>query len=253
MYIDQSGDEGLVGKENTRYCIFAGLIIPYDEYKVLQRELNKIIDLYFVRKEIKFKELHVSKLISNMKAKPPRHPCDKIDCGKLINEIYNLISHSNVTVIAAVIDKQKLYDRKKYDLFYGVTEKYLRTLFAFHVIRYGLSIVLSRFELFLRKRNSYGIAVFDLRKRVLEKHEELRIFQSLKEAVPEIGRLERIYELYGSPSNLSIGLQLCDFAAYAIFRKFEHNDETYFKYIEPKIDRREDGSYEDYGLKVYPK
>ena len=59
--------------------------------------------------------------------------------------------------------------------------------------------------------------------------------------------------LFLEPSNLSIGIQLADLVAGAIWRKFERGDDTWFNLLEPSLRRNASGSVYGHGIVLFPK
>ena len=59
--------------------------------------------------------------------------------------------------------------------------------------------------------------------------------------------------LFLEPSNLSIGIQLADMVAGAVWRKFQRKDDCWYQHLEPSIRRRPDGSVSGYGIIKVPK
>lgn len=62
-----------------------------------------------------------------------------------------------------------------------------------------------------------------------------------------------IESLFFQPSDLSVGVQLADLVAGSVWRKYEKNDETWFKALEPSIRKGSNGSIEGYGIVKFPK
>jgi hypothetical protein len=62
-----------------------------------------------------------------------------------------------------------------------------------------------------------------------------------------------IESLFFQLSDLSLGVQLADMVAGAIWRKFEKNDDFFYRQIEPAIRKSARGSVEGYGIIKFPK
>ena len=58
--------------------------------------------------------------------------------------------------------------------------------------------------------------------------------------------------LFIAPSHLSVGIQLADIVAGAIFRKVEKDDSKYYEQIKKSI-RNRDGNIFGYGIVQFPK
>jgi hypothetical protein len=59
--------------------------------------------------------------------------------------------------------------------------------------------------------------------------------------------------LFLEPSNQSVGIQLADLVAGAVWRKFERNDTAWYDLIEPSIRRSAGGSVDGHGIVKFPK
>jgi len=69
-----------------------------------------------------------------------------------------------------------------------------------------------------------------------------------------ISRYRNLVEsLFVQPSNLSVGIQLADMVAGAVWRKFERGDDRWYGLLEPSLRRSSTGVLEGYGLVKSPK
>ena len=114
--------------------------------------------------------------------------------------------------------------------------------------------ITSRFDKFLKRKYSKsqeparGIAIFDKTK--MEQQ-----FQVWSHIYKKIGNQwgETLANFAEVPlfldSKMSRSIQVADIIAYAIFRKFQHDDDTYFSVIKDCFDK--DGNYE-HGLYISP-
>lgn len=120
--------------------------------------------------------------------------------------------------------------------------------------------VTERFQYYLQDlsrtvgRPEYGIIVADHRgaqedKRLRSHHQKL--IHSQGGGTSNYRNL--IESLFLQPSNLSVGIQLADMVAGAVWRKFERNDERWYQRIEPSFRRGPNGQVDGYGLIKMPK
>jgi hypothetical protein len=102
-------------------------------------------------------------------------------------------------------------------------------------------------------RKEYGIVVGDHRgsgddRRLRSHHEKL-----LHSAGGFTSKYDNLIEgLFLHPSNLSVGIQLADMVAGAVWRKFERKDDKYYKMLEPSLRASPRGAVEVYGVVKYP-
>jgi hypothetical protein len=59
--------------------------------------------------------------------------------------------------------------------------------------------------------------------------------------------------LFLEPSNLSIGIQLADMVSGAGWRKYERNDDRWYRAVEPSFRRSSSGELLGYGIVKTPK
>jgi hypothetical protein len=84
---------------------------------------------------------------------------------------------------------------------------------------------------------------------VYENHERL-----LGSGGEFISTYENLIEgIFLQPSNMSIGIQLADMVAGAVWRNFERNDERWFNLLKPSFRCSRDGLIDGYGLVKFPK
>jgi hypothetical protein len=251
LYVDESGDGGFSSKNiyqlNTtpsRYFIRTGLIIH--DYKWLS--INKQIDRFKYSRKIPLNiELHATEILNGykkIKGKTVSLPNwfganypSRNDRIKLLKDLCTLIASLNVTLIFIIIDKANI-DKTRID---------------FKTIPQTKSweFLIERYNLFLQNQtDKKGIIISDAIETALEKkHREFAkaIFaQSIH--VKEHHFIESILFEPSESSNL---LQIADIASYAIGRKYNSDDDTYYNVLKSKIftlNYKIDG----YGEKIWP-
>jgi len=62
-----------------------------------------------------------------------------------------------------------------------------------------------------------------------------------------------VESLFLQPSHQSIGIQLADLVAGAVWRKFERQDDRFYDLVEPTLRRSRTGQVMGYGLAKVPK
>ncbi len=62
-----------------------------------------------------------------------------------------------------------------------------------------------------------------------------------------------IESLFFQPSDLSLGVQLADMVAGAVWRKFEKGDDTFYRQVEPAIRKSPSGAVDGFGVMKFPK
>jgi hypothetical protein len=59
--------------------------------------------------------------------------------------------------------------------------------------------------------------------------------------------------LFFLPSDISVGVQLADMVAGAVWRKFEKNDDFWYRLLEPSVRKSPTGKVDGYGIVRFPK
>ena len=62
-----------------------------------------------------------------------------------------------------------------------------------------------------------------------------------------------VESLFFLPSDISVGIQLADMVAGAVWRKFEKNDDRCYKMLEPSIRKSPSGQIDGFGIVRFPK
>jgi Protein of unknown function (DUF3800) len=99
-----------------------------------------------------------------------------------------------------------------------------------------------------------GIVISDHRGAHDDKALRLHHQKLLYSASEFISRYDNLVEsLFVQPSNMSVGVQLADIVAGAVWRKFEKNDSRWFDMLTPAFRKSPSGRIDGYGLVRYPK
>jgi hypothetical protein len=158
-----------------------------------------------------------------------------------IQAVYNLISHAKgLTLFAAVVNKPAFVARYegRVDAYRGALEG-LSTMFNFFLERKQRQ----------SERVGRGIVVFDEARPSLSR-EIRRLLAEFQAGGTRWAALGCIIETaFFFDSRSSRLMQIADFATYAVYRWYEHGDDSYLKLINSKFDRQ--GS-KLHGLKCYP-
>ena len=158
-----------------------------------------------------------------------------------IQAVYELISRAmGLTLFAAVVDKPAFAAKYegRVDAYRGAFEG-LSTMFNFFLERKQRQ----------SERVGRGVVVFDEARPSLSR-EIRRLLAEFQAGGTRWASLGCIIETaFFFDSSSSRLMQIADFAAYAVYRWYEHGDDTYLKLINNKFDRL--GS-RLHGLKCYP-
>jgi hypothetical protein len=104
------------------------------------------------------------------------------------------------------------------------------------------------------KKTEYGIVVTDHRGAEDDRRFRLHHQKLLYSSGKSISNYRNLIEgLFVHPSNMSVGIQLADLVAGAVWRRFERNDGRWYQMAEPSFRRSSKGVVDGYGLVRFPK
>lgn len=219
LYVDDSGSPT---GTTDKYCVLAGFVTREDQNYWIQRNIDNLVNQHIGMTNI---EIHGSPLRTGH-GEWRQFPKAKRE--NLFIEILNYIAKNyprQFILFGTVIKNQG--DNVAEDLFTQIT---------------------SRFDKFLKRKfvrhqePARGIAIFD--KTRMEQQ-----FQVWSHVYQKIGNQwgETLANFAEVPlfldSKMSRSIQIADIIAYSIFRKFEHNDNTYFSIIKDCFDKEGKNEY----------
>lgn len=205
--------------------------------------LMRLKDKRNIRGEIKWRYFSPS----NSDVRNPMRGLSADDRDALRVDIYRLIaSESGVKTIACIGSREAGYALNNCNNqadFYHATFKPVTERFEYHLND-------------VRKvagRREYGIVVGDHRgpgddKRLRSYHE--RLLHSNGAGIIDYKNL--IEGLFIHPSNLSIGIQLADMVAGAVWRKYERDDDRFYEMLKPSLRKDRQGREAGYGIVKFP-
>lgn len=244
LFMDESGTPPKPNVLEPRYFVVAGLIVPERAWHRLRDGLMGLKIRHKVRGELKWRYFSPNNDDQrNPMRKLPQEARDEIraDAYKLICSIRSVRTVACVVSNAAAYEMQSVNEQQDiYHLGYkGVTER-----FQYHLQDVSREV----------GQKQLGIVVADHRgsndDRLLRQVHQ-KLLYSKGEFISNYKNL--IEGLFLEPSHLSIGIQLVDLAAGAVWRKFERGDERWFEALAPSFRASGDGEIDGYGLVRSPK
>ncbi len=237
LYVDEAGDGG-TGKGSTQHLVLAGAAMHEAQWRQLTRVMNEAQMRHFPEAGALL-ELHAGPLRAGRKEFRGIPQQKRLAA---LTDIYRQIGsvRQGLTMFAAVIHKSEYHLAHKglVDPYAGAFEG-LCTMFNFFLHRlqerYG--------------RSERGIVVIDYADPALSN--QLRALLARFQATgTQWTVLKQVIETpFFFDSKTSRLMQVVDFASYAVFRWYEHGDDTYLRLIYRKFDSQ--GS-KVHGLKCYP-
>lgn len=163
-------------------------------------------------------------------------------------QIFKMLRDANdVTLIACVSQAETAYELNNVN---NQNDLYYRTY----------KPLTERFQYFLQDKSPnranpvYGMIVADHRgpgddQRLKQQHQRL-----IDTEVQYTSTYSNLIEgLFFTESDMSTGIQMVDMVAGAIWRRFEHDDDSSFREIEPLFRRGRNGTIDGYGICRFPK
>lgn len=230
LYTDGSGGSDWfrpVGKSPHRFHTLAGLIIDPESDLLAKDRVDKILDSYIpeetrgIRPDNEY-ELHFNAIKS---ARGIYRKIDKKERDEMIYRTFETIVELKPIAIASTVDK--VAERQKWG------ER------AFHPQSYAMRSVVHKFSMHLNRLDKIGSVVYD--------EDKIQFNLLLQKAITNFRKngivigpqatLDKLKNILNNinfcPSHLSPGLQLADFAASAIWHKYERDNDEFYKLIEP--------------------
>jgi hypothetical protein len=222
LYVDDSGSPA---NQNDKYCVLARFVTREDQNYWIQQAISRLVTEHTGTSE---RELHGSPLRSG---RGEWRQAPKAKREALFMATLNHIAEN--------------YPRQ-FILFGAVVKNQ-----GGNVSEYLFMQITSRFDKFLKRKHAKhneparGIAIFDKMKLEQQFQVWSQIYQKTGNRWGET--LANFAEvLLFLDSKMSRSIQIADIVAYSIFRKYEHNDDTYFSVIEncfDKVDQNKHGLY----------
>lgn len=244
FFIDESGTPPGLGKGTDKYFVIGGLVIPEQVWHKVRDAVHGMKVRRKLIGEIKWRYFSPT----NADTANPMRSMSRDEKDEIRAELYQIIcsvksikSMACVACIEAAYAMPSIMDR---DDLYHYTYKPLSERFQYYL--QDLSRTVGRTEC--------GIVVADHRgpkddARFRRAHEAL-----LYSPGDFTSKYENLIEsLFFQPSDLSVGVQLADMVAGAVWRKFEKGDDRWYTALEPSIRKSPSGSVDGYGIIKFPK
>jgi len=242
-FIDESGTPAKPGAKKPRYFVLAGLIIPEERWHRIADRLRGLKTRFGYFGEIKWRYFAPN----NNDAGNPMADWSFERRNDLRTQAVAIIAaEQSVKIIAGLCDCVLAYEKANVNT---QNDIYYQTY----------KVVTERFQYYLqdvRKSNgtpARGIIVADHRghdddRRLRIQHQRL----VEEDAVNTASYKDMVEGLFLAPSHMSVGIQLADLVAGAIWRRFDANDSHWFDRIAPSIRTGPSGKIDGYGIARVP-
>jgi hypothetical protein len=244
LFVDESGTPPKPNQIETAYFVIAGLVIPEGRWVGMSDKLSGLKRASAYHGEIKWRFFAPS----NTDADNPMAGWDQEKRNDFRERVFSIITETkSCRIIACSSEAPTAYALGNVN---SQEDLYFRTY----------KPVTERFQYLLQDitrtsgRDSYGLIVADHRGRGDDdrmRHQHERLVRETGQYSSNYGNF--IEGLFFSPSHMSVGIQLVDMIAGAIWRAQTHNDRTWFDKLRPSFRASATGKIDGYGLARFPK
>jgi hypothetical protein len=258
FFLDESGTPPSPDKLRDKYFVVGGLVIPDGVWGKTRDALVGMKLRRGIVGELKWRYFAPN----NHDAANPVLKMDQEKRNEIRTELYQIIcgnkSIKAIACVSCIEECYKIGHIRDCDDLYHFTYKPLSERFQYHLQDISRTV----------GRPEPGIIVADHRgskpdARFRKAHESLlnphRIAIRLNaNVVPSPSTLTSNYDhlvesLFFLPSDTSVGIQLADMVAGAVWRKFEKGDDFWYRALEPSLRKSPAGDVEGYGIVKQPK
>ncbi|WP_162801111.1 DUF3800 domain-containing protein [Azospirillum brasilense] len=243
-FMDESGTAPQRPTKQQRYFVIGGVIIPSNLWHEIADEMTNLKKNRRIRGEIKWRYFAPN----NDDASNPLKGRPQAERDEFRAELFGLITkRASVRIICTVTSIEAAFEMRSVnnaDDLYHLTYKTSTERFQYYLQDLSKTVG--------RKEN--GIIVCDHRgprddKRLRQQHQKL-----LYSSGEHITRYSNLVEgLFIAPSHMSVGIQLSDLVAGAVWRHYEKGDDRWFGLIKDSLRQGPNGNPDGYGVIKTPK
>lgn len=243
LFVDESGTPPKPEAQGVGYFVMAGLVIPEDRWPGMRDKLTGLKRSSAYHGEVKWRYFAPN----NDDAANPMRDWDAARRNEFRSRVFSIITETkSCRIIACVSETPTAYALGNVN---SQEDLYFRTY----------KPVTERFQYHLQDitresgRDSFGLIVADHRGRGEDERMRLQHERLVRETNQYTSNYANLIEgLFFSPSHMSIGVQLVDMVAGAVWRAQAHNDLTWFNVIKPSFRANPAGQIGGFGLVRFP-
>jgi hypothetical protein len=244
LFLDESGTPPGPTKCRDKYFVIGGLVIPDGVWRKVHDALHGMKVRRHLVGEVKWRYFAASNT-------DPANPMREMTQGQrneIRTEMYQIIcSVKAIKTMACVACIESAYEMPSVtcsDDLYHYTYKPLSERFQYHL--QDLSRTVGRTEM--------GIIVADHRGAKADAHFRRAHERLVRPDTEFTANYQNLVEsLFFQPSDISVGVQLADLVAGAVWRKFEKGDDFCYRQLEPSLRRSPTGIVDGHGIVKFPK
>ncbi len=244
LFVDESGTPPKPDAAGTSYFVMAGLVIPEDRWPGLRDKLTGLKRAAGYHGEVKWRFFAPN----NDDAANPMKDWNAERRNAFRSRVFSIITDTkSCRIIACVSEAATAYGlgnvNSQEDLYFR-TYKPVTERFQYHLQDIARE----------SGRDSFGMIVADHRGRGEDERMRLQHERLVRETGQYTSNYANFIEgLFFSPSHMSVGVQLVDMVAGAIWRAQSHGDRTWYDMIRPSFRSSSSGKIDGYGVCRFPK
>lgn len=244
LFIDESGTPPKASNTDTMYFVIGGVIIPEDRWAGMREKLVGLKRREHYRGEVKWRYFAPN---NNDEANPMRGwEYEKRNAFR--NDVFSIITDTkSCKILVCICESPTVYELGNVN---SQEDVYFRTY----------KPVTERFQYLLQDitresgRDTMGMIVADHRGKGDDDSMRLRHERLVRETGKYTSTYANFIEsLFFAPSHLSIGIQLADMVAGAVWRAQTHHDLTWYNLLRPSFRSAPNGQVDGYGIARFPK
>ncbi|MDZ7701795.1 MAG: DUF3800 domain-containing protein [Halobacteriales archaeon] len=222
LYLDESGDDGEPpphGNSPTQHIVYAGIIVTPGQNLELKEGAEYLLSRHFDSKGYERpEELHYGDIIND---RGNYKQLDGIEKKELSDDVFDLINQVEPVLMGTVMDKKNQLE--KYDN-------------PSHPKAYAFRWTVERFHYYLEEDSTAGMVIADAEEGKIDLILKNLLYEAKYDGISIIkdkgSRIPRIMDSVAlTPSEMSPGVQIADFVAYATLSKFERDKGNRFDEI----------------------
>lgn len=243
-FIDESGTPRKPKGAWPRYFVMASLIVPEERWHTIAAKWHGLKTRKKYWGELKWRYFAPG----NDDDQNPMKDWKREDKDAFRLDVFSIItSDKSVRIVSSVCDCEAAYKLgsidDQQDIYFGTYK-----------------VITERFQYFLQDvsrtsgHRTLGIIVADHRGKgddAIMRDQHQRLVEDSAQFTSNYANL--IEGLFLTPSHMSVGIQMVDLVAGAIWRRYEANDATWFDLIKPSFRAKPNGKVDGFGVCRFPK
>lgn len=222
LYLDESGDPGDppgLGGSGSTHFVYAGVVVDPEQNLEFKECVEYLMGLHFDEKGYdRPEELHYGDLIND---RFEYSALEDIEKKELADDVFKTIKQVEPELIGSVIDKEHYFEESNDNP---------------HPKTFALRRTVARFHRHINQEGSAGMVIADAERGEIDDYIQSILHSAKSKGIGEKqntgSKIPRIMDSVAiTPSEMSPGVQIADFVAYATFSAVERGKRERFEEI----------------------